>query len=327
MYNGRWYNQFCDGVIALKNYKDINRFKRNFKDMSIKINQEIWIYVERLYIHCYGVAKFKLFLKRYGIEYISEVYKDFNNDAPSNQKPFYLFMSEVNRDFANFMQTIPSYKYIPILQEVVYDECIRNTRTDNWNYYGVAIRNWHPKIVELLKSANVTFDIKNKKVIVEQQDEYFEGPDFLPYVFNDLFLDYIRKEINETYKNGQLLACIILSRKLLEVLIIRIFEVFFPKKTGGKYEESNHSLWFDKNRSQYHNFEQLLLNLKENSGEFHEDKELVEDVYSAIQKIRKSVNKYAHRDYKIPNDGVLKDLDIESVVVLVRKVYKKYCNP
>ena len=39
--------------------------------MSANLNQEVWIYVERLYIHCYGTEEFKVFLKKFGVDYAS----------------------------------------------------------------------------------------------------------------------------------------------------------------------------------------------------------------------------------------------------------------
>lgn len=295
--------------------------------MSIKLNQEIWVYVERIYIHCYGTANFKIFLKKYGIEYDNPHYNDLLSSGQSRDIPLYVFMSTPNYDFAHFMQTVPTYKYLSILQQIIFDTDIITTRKDGWNYYGEPIRNWHPKIIEFLKATGINVDITNKKLSATEDDEDFGGPDFLPYEFNDLFLDYIRKEVNESYSNGQLLAVIMLSRKLLEALIIRICEIVLPKITNGNYSQLNHDVWYNKNKNHYHGLELLLLNLHSRSADFHEDKDLLEQVCDAIDKIRVEANKYVHRDYEIPNEDHLKTLKIELAVVSTRKIYKKYYNP
>jgi len=295
--------------------------------MSINLNQEIWLYVEKLYISSYSAEEFKIFLKKFGIDYDNPIYSSFANQGPSYEIPLYKFMKENNYDFANFMLTVPTYKYLPILKYIVFDDKLIATRKDGWNYYGEPIRNWHPKIVEILRSAGVNIDIESKKLVINEDEEDFEGPDFLPYNFNDLFLDYIRKEINESYRNGQLLAVIVLSRKLLEALVVRIFEVVFPKMNNSKYEEDNHKLWYDKTKGRYHFFETLLLNLKLKSSDFHEDKDLVEEASINIDKIRVEANKCVHKDYKIPDEEYIKNLKIEMAVVSIRKIYKKYCNP
>jgi hypothetical protein len=295
--------------------------------MSLKLNQEIWMYVERLYIHCYGAESFKIFLKKYGIDYDNPKYTDLKASGPSHKIPLYVFMSEPNYDFANFMQTVPTYKYLPILQQIVFDSTIIATREDGWNYYGEPIRNWHQKVIEILRTTGVNIDNTNKKLSITEDEEDFGGPDFLPYDFSDLFLDYIRKEINESYNNGQLLAVIMLSRKLLEALIIRICEVVFPKIVNGDYHEINHNIWYNKAKGRYHGLELLLSNLKARSVDFHEDKDLLEETCDLIETIRIEANKCVHRDYKIPSEEYLKTLKIENAVVSARKLYKKYCNP
>lgn len=289
--------------------------------MSLNFNQEIWIIVERLYIHVYSTDEFKIFLKKFGLDYTSELYDNFNYIL-------YTFMSEPHYDFANFMQTVPTYKYLPILEKIIFDEKIIATRKDGWNYYGNYIKNWHPEIIKILKSSNIVIDSDFKKLIHEEVDEVFEGPDFLPYQFGDLFLDYIRKEINESYANGQMLATIILSRKLLEALTIRIMEVVFPKKNVAvEYLEENHLLWYDKLNKRHQSFSVLIKNLKSKSEEFHEDEDLIKKLCKDMNRMRIKANSYVHRDYKIPNEEIVSSLKIELSVEGIRKIYKKYCNP
>lgn len=237
-------------------------------------------------------------------------------------------MHEDHYDFANFMLTIPTYKYLPLLQQIVFDDTLIATRKDGWNYYGESIRNWHPKIIEILRSIGVNIDLEKKKLVLnEEEEDFFEGPDFLPYNFNDLFLDYIRKEINESHRNGQLLAVIVLSRKLLEALVLRVFEIVFPKMVNSTYNEDNHKLWYDKTKGRHHFLETILTNLKLKADDFHEDKDLIEEACGNIDRIRIEANKCVHKDYKIPDESYLKSLKIEMAVVSIRKIYKKYCNP
>lgn len=284
---------------------------------SIKLTQEIWIYLERLYIHCYSADEFIILLKKFNIDYSNPLYKTF-----TVTETLYTFMSQPNYDFANFMQTIPTYKYITILQNVVFDDRIAQTRRNNWNYYGEYIKNWHPKVVELLRAAGVEVDVVNRKLKNIEIEEDFESPDFLPYNFNDLFLDYIRKEINESYNNGLLLATILLSRKLLEALTIRIMEVCFPKTIA-----TNHELWYDLDKKRYRFFSEILENIKFNIDAFDEDKDLVSEMCDEMDSIRKNANKYVHSDYKIPDEKTLKDVKLELTVSKVRKIFIKYCNP
>lgn len=296
--------------------------------MSLKINQEVWVYVERLYIYCYDKDQFKNFLKQHGVDYDNPNYDSLlEKSGEANKIPLYKFMSEINWDFAHFMQTVPTYKYLSILQRIIFDPKIIETRKDGWNYYREPVREWHQKIIDQIKLSGAVIDIQNKKIQILEPEEDFGSIDFLPYDFNDLFLDYIRKEINESYNNGQLLAVVILSRKLLEALIIRIFEVYFPKIVSGTYQEANHSLWYNKTQSRHHGLENLIMNLRARSVDFHEDKDLVEDVCILVEQVRIEANKCVHKDYKIPDEELLKKIKIESAVISIRKLFKKYCNP
>jgi hypothetical protein len=119
----------------------------------------------------------------------------------------------------------------------------------------------------------------------------------------------------------------LLSRKLLEALVIRIFEVVLPKMVAGNYMQTNHDLWYDRGRGRHHGFEILLTNLRARSADFHEDKELVESACDSTEKVRIEANRCVHKDYKIPDEALVKSLGIEMATVSLRKLYRKYCNP
>ncbi len=291
--------------------------------MSLNVNKKIWLYVERLFISCHKTEDFVPFLKQFGIEYDNKLYKEFNKTIP-----LYTFMSEENYDFADFMQTVPSYKYLLILEKIVFDKKIKATKKDNWNYYGENIKNWYPSIIELLKIAGIIIDDENKKLIFKEKDEKtFAGPDFLPYSFNDMFLDYIRKEVNECYNEDCLLAVMMLSRKILEVLFVNILQTVFPKIVSGKYSEDNHFVWYDKKHNRHHDFSVLIKNTKDRSSKFAEDKDLIEDICLLVKPLKDETNLCVHRDYKIPDETYLRSWKIPIIISLVRKIYKKYCNP
>lgn len=97
--------------------------------MAIKIPKKIWVYVERLFICQYSAKDFKKLLKEYDIVYNNKIYGKF-----ATTKTLYTFMSEENYDFANFMQTVPNYKYLQLLESVVFDSKIIETKDDKWNY-------------------------------------------------------------------------------------------------------------------------------------------------------------------------------------------------
>ena len=289
--------------------------------MSLIVYNKIWQLTEKLYIHCYGIDGFVSFLESHEVKLPDGFYNNFE---------IYSFMSTEQNQFAQFMQGVPSYRYIPILEKIVFDEKIKNTKRDNWNYYGIYIRNWYPELIRQLKRSKLNIDNNNSKLtymgheIVHVQT----GSDFLEYNFNDPFLDYIKKEINETSHNGHYLAVMVLSRKLIECLVVRICEVVFPKYNERRvYSNQNHSLWFDIRRNRRHDLDILVENLKENSGSFHEDKDLIVQVCTLIKPLKNEINKVVHQDYKIPNADDIDKWDIPGLLNKLRRLFLKYCNP
>jgi hypothetical protein len=295
--------------------------------MTFALNKRVWLLAERLYIHTYdanqsNAEKFLKLLARHDIDYPGENYSDFDST-----KGLYTFMSEDDYTFASFMELVPSYKYLPILQEIVFDETIRRTTRDKWNYYGESIRNWYPELIDLLKLAGVHIDRSTKQLAFPDIEYPSDKRDFLSDGFGDLFLDYIRKEINECYENGWYLSVMFLSRKILEVVVVRIFEVVFPKLKNKVYCPENHSLWFDTSHNRYHGFDTLLDNLSEHSKDFHEDSELIMDFVSLVRPFKNESNKHVHFDYKTPDEQYINQWKIPKVVGMARKLFRKYCNP
>lgn len=297
--------------------------------MALTLNKRVWVLAERLYIHTHadpnlehGAQEFIQFLKQFNTDYPGEPYQDFGTI-----KGTYTFMSEDNYTFADFMQLIPTYKYLPILEKIIFASHVTKTQRDNWNYYGEYIKNWYPELLSLLKLAGVNIDTKPQRLTYEEAAEKVHAEDFLPNEFCDPFLDYMRKEVNESYKHHLYLSVMFLSRKILEAIVIRIFEVVFPKLVNRQYTPENHELWYNKDRGQYHNFGTLLDNLKDKAGNLHEDKALILEIVYLVKPFKKETNACVHSDYKIPDEAYIRQWKIPHLISMARKVFRKYCNP
>lgn len=290
--------------------------------MPLTLNKRVWVLAERLYIHTHSPAEFTTFLKQFDVDFSGKTYGDF-----SSIKGQYTFMSQDNYEFAEFMQLVPSYKYLSILTPIVFDSGIQSTQSDNWNYYGEFIKRWYPDLIELINLAGITINRRSEKLLYEEPEHVEEKDDFLSHPFGDPFLDYIRKETNEAYSAGLYLAVMFLSRKILEATTIRLFEVVFPKIVNREYSESNHDLWYDRGRNRYLGFDILIENMKENARTFHEDERLVLESIEHIRPFKNETNLAVHADYKIPDIAYLRSWKIPYVVDLSRRLFKKYCNP
>lgn len=289
--------------------------------MGFIINNQIWQLAEKLYIHCYEINGFTDFLKSHEVNLPDNFYNGFE---------VYSFMSSERNDFVQFMQNVPAYRYIPILEGIVFDAKVKNTQRDNWNYYGTYIKKWYPELLKQIKETGLNIDdSKNKIVLIDTETEKsIDNSDFLQCNFNDQLLNYIKKEINESYNSGHFLAVMVLSRKLAECLVVRVFEVVFRKQDeNGVYNVNNHSLWFNTTKNRIHDLDTLLENLKDNSPSFHEDKDFVEEMCSKIKPFKNEINKVIHRDYVIPNKDSVDKWEISILFDKLGKLYRKYCNP
>jgi hypothetical protein len=290
--------------------------------MNLNLPKKIWVYVERLYITCYDTTAFKKLLRKFDIQYDNKLYRQLK----TIDKPFYVFMSNEDYTFADFMQSVPSDKYLQILEPIVFDDKIIATQRDNWNFYGESIKRWYPIVTQLLSVAGVGLDKNFRKLVFKPIASGSSNQDFLAYSFNDPFLDYIRKEANDSYQQKHFLSVMFLSRKILEVCIVRLFEVVFPKIVRGNYNADNHSLWFDTKRNSFRSFDSLLDNLKVNAAAFHEDKDLVLQLCALVKPFKDETNSCVHDDYKIPDPTYLSSWRIDYLISLARKLYLKYCK-
>ncbi len=292
--------------------------------MPLILNKRVWVLAERLYIHANGQDEFIELLQTNDIDFSDNNY----DELLKYTKPYYTFMSEENYEFADFMELVSSYKYLPLLEKIKFDKNVLKTLSDNWNYFGENVKNWYPDFLGLLHLSGVKSDFKNQTLFYEEsQEEEPASGDFVSLQFGDVFIDYIRKELNESYASGLMLSAMFLARKILEVVCVRVLEVVFPKLVNKEYNEENHEIWYDKRHGKYHNFEVLLDNLKDNSGSFHEDRELIKEFVSLVKPFKNETNACVHKDYKMPDESYTKQWKIPYILSFAGRLFKKYCNP
>ncbi len=290
--------------------------------MPLHLVDRVWVLSERLYIHSHSTSDFVALLDAQGISYNSEAYSRL-----SSTKAKYTFMSEPDFGFAQFMKGIATHKYLPLLECVVFDPKCQLTATDDWNYYGELIRNWYPELIELLTLAGVLNDETIRRLSYVDPGVDDADAAYIAVVFGDAFLDHIREEANSAYDAKHFLSVSFLTRKIIEVSLIRLCEVVFPKITSGAYSESNHDIWYDKVKGQYRGLAQLLDNVSDNAAAFHEDADLVKTFVGLVKPLRRATNAVVHFDYVRPDSSYLRDYRVPYVLELAHRLFRKYCNP
>ncbi len=132
-------------------------------------------------------------------------------------------------------------------------------------------------------------------------------------VFPDDFYRGLTSEINKAFNYGILSAVQILSRKLLENLLIDILR--------NRYGPPRLELYFDKGRRRFQGFEILLKNVSDNLGDFAGSPGLDSNLLKRVNDFREQGNSSAH-SIELTHDpaqvsGELKELE-HVVKVLVR---------
>ena len=114
------------------------------------------------------------------------------------------------------------------------------------------------ELVEFLESNGIIFD---KNTTTFHLDNYKKTKfypsgraDIINNQFKDLFFLELQKEINLTWKLGLFTSTIILSRKLIENLVIEILRKKFPLNSS----PTNLDLYYGKSKGRFHNFSHML---------------------------------------------------------------------
>lgn len=277
--------------------------------MKNDLPARLWLLAEKLCLHCYGLKGLGELLREYNIQYNNSEYEDYD---------IQVFMTSSKSRFSDFMKTQESSKSLSLLEAVFFDERINNSVNSNHDYYGEKVCNWYPELNILIEQR---YQIN---VICKKLEEYnSKEPSLLiVYNFNDPFLDYIRKEINECFERENNLATLMLSRKLIECLIVRIYELYFPKWNKDRETiEENINLYLTPNRDRPLNLSVLVENLINKSDVFMDDRKMLIDTCNKIKSILKELNRMVHRDYKNPTYDSFDEKKIISIVYNLRKIF------
>lgn len=289
--------------------------------LPLVVNKRAWVLAERLYIHCHRVDGFMALLREFGIEYSSDSYASFGA-----VKSMYTFMSEEDYTFAEFMTSVPKFRYVPLLERIVFDLDVTKTQSDGWNYYGEPIRGWRPDLLELIHLAGIEVQPAARTLRYEEPVAARSSEEFVLEAFGDPFLDHICTEASKAYAAGLYLSVMFASRKLVEVIAVRLLEVVCPKIVNKTYSEANHCRWYDKQRNRVKDLDVLLTVLEEHAASVHEDRDLLTEFLGLARPLKTEANACAHRDYRVPDKQFVASWKIPYTLSLGRKLFRKYCG-
>ena len=121
------------------------------------------------------------------------------------------------------------------------------------------------QLINFLRDADVDYDSSTKEFKIKDDDHTVTFPltkdNLITEKFDDFFYIRLKNEINIGYKFGLYSSVIVLSRKLVENLLIEILRKKYPRNKKGNLE-----FYYDTKRRRFHDFIVLLDNLEAVSG-------------------------------------------------------------
>lgn len=161
----------------------------------------------------------------------------------------------------------------------------------------------HPKV------KNVTSEVKNKRKPVNKKP-------IITYQSDDYFIKEHIKETTRAYYAKCYTCVFILTRKILENLLIEIIRKKFPS-------EPDLILHISANR--YHDFSKILKNLYDKRAQFGiEGKSLIKRIHQVVKPFKDDANDKAHSWYhivKLPTE--VDDWQFDSIFELIMKLEKE----
>lgn len=166
------------------------------------------------------------------------------------------------------------------------------------------------QLLNLLREAGIEYNFSTKEFKIIGDDYTLDFPlnknNLIATKFEDPFYDNLKKEINSCFRFGFYTSVAVLSRKLIENLVIDVLRKKYPLNKIRKL-----GLYYDKKRKRFHDFTILLDSLEKTKSKFGIDEEIVSKFISLAKPFRPSTNAKAHsiievsdkdeiRRYKIP---------------------------
>jgi hypothetical protein len=135
---------------------------------------------------------------------------------------------------------------------------------------------------------------------------------FFEYATTDKFEKEHIEEINRAYNAGCYTATYILSRKVIENLIIGLLKKKFPKKLD---------LYFDAGRGKFRDFSEVLKNISANKKAFDPTiHKAIERLVTKASVFKDGANDKTHSLFHIATKRELEDADVGSILALIASI-------
>ena len=159
--------------------------------------------------------------------------------------------------------------------------------------------------------------VKMKRKKIKEKEKILE---LIKYETNDYFQKGYIKEVNRAYTEKCYTSAYILSRKVVENLILDIIRTKFPQNTL-----VNKELYYDVHRKRYKDFEIILKTFYDKRHEFNVNSiKPIERLYEKAKNFKDRANDTTHSwFYLVTKKKEIDDLDIQSMIILIKHIEKE----
>lgn len=225
---------------------------------------------------------------------------------------------EVYNVLLDYIKSLKEEDIYKLLLVLFPDTRFKTLAYDNWNYYGEYVKDWHNNLIHFLELCGIKYDSEKKQLISFEEDfdikKILAKSDLIDIKFEDIFYRNLNQEINKCYKLGAYTASFILSRKLIENLVIDILRKKYPQ------DEENLPIYYRAEAGRFHDLTLLLKNFEERKKEFGIDEETIEEFFKLIKPFRPDANSNAHSIIVWGEKDNLDKLQIEKMTGLLIKI-------
>lgn len=164
-------------------------------------------------------------------------------------------------------------------------------------------------------------EIEKEKVVLKNKTRKPRKKDrliLINYETEEHFKKGHINELNRAYNFGCYTSVCILSRKIVENLIIDIFKKKFPEKI-----KKNKELYFDIVQGRFKDFGIILKNLESKKDCFGSENKAVERLCFLAKKMKGDANDKTHSWYHlVENKEEIDNLNLEAIIEIIKKIEK-----
>lgn len=158
------------------------------------------------------------------------------------------------------------------------------------------------------------------KVSVKPKQNKEKIKQLINYDSTDYFINGHIKELNRAYSYKCYTGAYILSRKIIENLIIDILQKYYPSSESLE----NKALYWDVNQKRFKDFSLIIKNLLDKKDDFDPSKnKAIERLYQLAKKYKDGANDKTHSWFHLVlNEKEFDELQLEDMIELIKRIEK-----